>query len=142
MRFSTLVATGLTGPGIVLAQLNTLAKDAGLLYFGTAFSPSDVNDGAYYKIESDSRNFGQITPDNAQKWDATEPSRGRFSYGAADSIISRATANKQIMRCHTLVWYSQLPGWGMSAHRTGLSLNSTALTVSRQCSLGRGPKRP
>ena len=109
---TTLITTALAAPSIVLAQLNALAKDAGLLYFGTSYSPSDANDAAYSKLENDVRNFGQLTPDNAQKWDATEPSRGRFSYGAADAIISRATANKQIMRCHTLVWYSQLPGWG------------------------------
>ena len=99
-----------------LAQLNSLAKNAGLLYFGTAMDPGDVNDGAYYKIESDVNNFGQWTPDNAQKWDSTEPSRGSFSFGTADGIISRATGNKQIMRCHTLVWYSQLPGWGKPSY--------------------------
>lgn len=96
------------------AQLNSLAHAAGLLYFGTAFSPSDPNDTAYYAIEKNASNFGQITPDNAQKWDATEPSKGGFSFSAADSIISRASGNGQIMRCHTLVWYSQLPSWGES----------------------------
>jgi len=137
MRTTGFVAAALAGPGAVLGQLNQLAKDAGLMYFGTAFSPSDVNDAAYYKIESDVRNFGQITPDNAQKWDATEPSRGRFSYGAADSIIARATANKQIMRCHTLVWYSQLPGWGKSlpspeySARSGVLFSGTGLLTRR-----------
>jgi endo-1,4-beta-xylanase len=93
-------------------MLNKLAKDAGLMYFGTAFGPSDANDAPYYKLASDVNMFGQWTPDNAQKWDATEPQQGKFSYSQADSIISRATSNKQIMRCHTLVWYSQLPSWG------------------------------
>ena len=114
MRGATLLAAAAAASlSAVSAQmLNKLAKDAGLMYFGTAFSPGDVNDAAYYKLESDPNMFGQWTPDNAQKWDATEPNRIQFSYGTANSIISRATSNKQIMRCHTLVWYSQLPGWG------------------------------
>jgi len=112
-KIITTIAAALACPAA--AQLNELAKSAGLLYFGTAFSPSDVNDAAYYKIESDVRNFGQWTPDNAQKWDATEPAKGSFSLGQADSIVNRAAGNKQIMRCHTLVWYSQLPRWGKSS---------------------------
>ena len=84
----------LAGPLVVLAQLNALAKDAGLLYFGTAVSPGDSNDAAYYRLENDIKNFGQYTPDNAQKWDAIQPSRGRFSYGAADAIVNRALSNR------------------------------------------------
>ncbi|KAK0721953.1 hypothetical protein B0T26DRAFT_749420 [Lasiosphaeria miniovina] len=51
-------------PLVVFAQLDALAKDAGLLYFGTAVSPSDGSDSAYYKLENDIRNFGQY---NAKK---------------------------------------------------------------------------
>jgi endo-1,4-beta-xylanase len=45
------------------------------------------------------------------KFDALEPSRNTFSYTAADAIVAQAVANGQVMRCHNLVWHSQVPAW-------------------------------
>jgi GH35 family endo-1,4-beta-xylanase len=147
MKIAILTAL-VAGLPAVSAQLHALAKNAGLLYFGTAVSPGDSRDSPYYKLSNDINNFGQYTPDNAQKWDATEPQRGRFQYSQADAIVSRAIANKMIMRCHTLVWYSQLPSWGALAlifppqpRRLPCPL-SKLIVNGQQCPPDRGPRIP
>ncbi|KAF3353299.1 Cutinase [Verticillium dahliae VDG1] len=45
------------------------------------------------------------------KFDALQPSRGTFNYGNADRIVAQAKANGMNMRCHALVWHSQVPSW-------------------------------
>jgi endo-1,4-beta-xylanase len=57
------------------------------------------------------RHFDQVTPGNAMKWDATEPTEGRFTFGEADTIVDFATANGLRVRGHTLVWHNQTPAW-------------------------------
>ncbi|MYS88650.1 MULTISPECIES: non-reducing end alpha-L-arabinofuranosidase family hydrolase [Streptomyces] len=78
-------------------------------YFGTAVAAGRLGDGTYTRILD--REFNSVTPENEMKWDATERSRGQFTFGAADQIVNRAAARGQRLRGHTLVWHSQLPGW-------------------------------
>ncbi|CAM1500515.1 Fc.00g096770.m01.CDS01 [Cosmosporella sp. VM-42] len=102
------------------AQLHNLAVNAGLLYFGTAVDNGYTSDTAYMAIVNSADEFGQLVPENGQKWDSTEPSQGTFSYTKGDVVPNLAAKNGQVLRCHALTWYSQLPSWvssgGFTAH--------------------------
>lgn len=110
-HFDLLVAGLVLLPSPAHCQLNALAQAAGLKYFGTAVDNAALGNAAYMAIARNADEFGMITPANSQKWDTTEPSQGRFNYGSADALVRAFSGGKQKIRCHTLVWYSQLPGW-------------------------------
>lgn len=110
---TTALLAALLAPAAVSAQLHDLAVAAGLKYFGTEVGESASNsDSAYMAIVDDTSEFGQVVPENGQKWDSTEPSQGGFSYSQGDIVANIAKRNGQYLRCHTLVWHSQLPSWG------------------------------
>jgi endo-1,4-beta-xylanase len=84
------------------------ADDHGITV-GFALSPGHLSDPGYRAIAE--REFSLVVAENAMKWDATEPTRGSFSFGQADQVAAFATANDADLYGHTLVWHSQLPGW-------------------------------
>ncbi|EPQ52888.1 hypothetical protein GLOTRDRAFT_122601 [Gloeophyllum trabeum ATCC 11539] len=108
--------------------LNTAAKAAGKKYFGSATDNPELSDSAYVKILSDSTMFGQITPGNSMKWDATEPSRGTFTFTQGDQIANLAKANGQLLRGHNCVWHNQLPSWVTSGNFNAATLSSIITT--------------
>ncbi|TGJ82029.1 hypothetical protein E0Z10_g6748 [Xylaria hypoxylon] len=136
MLYSTALTALLALPG-TSAQLNKLAKAAGKLYFGSATDNGELTDTSYVNILKNTDEFGQITaaypssvktPGNAQKWQYIEPSQASFSYASGDQIASLAATNGQLLRCHTLVWHSQLPSWVSSGSWTQDTLTSAINT--------------
>ncbi|MGI5353749.1 non-reducing end alpha-L-arabinofuranosidase family hydrolase [Streptomyces sp. CA-252508] len=111
---------GLTASALVAGVVTLLPHSAGAAslqaeasssgrYFGTATAAGRLGDATYTTIAD--REFNMITPENEMKWDAIEPSRGTFRFGAADRIVAHALEHGQRLRGHTTVWHSQLPDW-------------------------------
>ncbi|TBU33423.1 endo-1,4-B-xylanase A [Dichomitus squalens] len=104
--------------------LNKLAQAAGKKYFGTATDNSELTDTAYTAILDNIVEFGQLTAANSMKWDATEPTRGTFTFSSGDQIANLAKANGQLLRGHNCVWYNQLPSWVSNGQFTAADLTT------------------
>ena len=111
------VAVGVIAAGVVLAvagpasagtTLGASAAEKGR-YFGAAVSAGKLGDSTYVGILN--REFNMVTPENEMKWDATEPSRGTFTFTNGDRILNQAVGNGSRVRGHALAWHSQQPGW-------------------------------
>lgn len=90
------------------AGLQALAARRGLRW-GSA-----VADGSFAQADLLAlllHNVGAITPENALKWDATEPEPGRFALRRFDRLLAFARRHHLVLRGHTLVWHQQLPAW-------------------------------
>jgi GH35 family endo-1,4-beta-xylanase len=123
MRVSTSLLSAAAFVPLAYGQLNKLAVAKDLKYFGSATDNGELSDTAYVAILSDKANFGQITPGNTQKWMYVEPEQGTFDFTQGDVITNFAETNGQLLRCHNLVWYNELPSWG--------KLHSISVIVTR-----------
>ncbi|KKF94367.1 Endo-1 4-beta-xylanase [Ceratocystis platani] len=113
MRFtaSTLLMASTAMAASNLGGLNQMAKAAGKMYFGTATDNSELTDTAFVEMLKDPEMWGALTPGNTQKWQYTEKTQGVFTFADGDVIADLAASQNMLLRCHTLVWYSQLPQW-------------------------------
>ena len=55
--------------------------------------------------------FNMLVAENEMKMETLQPTRGQFSYGSADNLVSFAKNNKMTVRGHCLVWHQQQPTW-------------------------------
>ncbi|KAF2820737.1 endoxylanase [Ophiobolus disseminans] len=90
-------------------SLDARFKALGKKYFGVATDRNRLTANSNAQIIID--NFGQVTPENSMKWDATENVQGKYTLETADYLVDWATTNKKLIRGHTTVWHSQLPTW-------------------------------
>jgi endo-1,4-beta-xylanase len=82
-------------------------KKRGRSYIGTAVTlRNETREVDVIKTE-----FNSMTPENAMKWESTEPSQGNFTFADGDRHAEFARQNGLQLRCHNLVWHSQLPQW-------------------------------
>lgn len=82
-------------------------KKASRSYIGTAVTLRNET----REVDVIRTEFNSMTPENAMKWESTEPSQGNFTFADGDRHAQFARDNNLQLRCHTLVWHSQLPTW-------------------------------
>src|SRR3569833_364375 len=94
--------------------IRSLAHTAGIR-FGTAVNVEALGtDAAYSKLLT--RGFDLVTPENAMKFSAIQPERGRFDFTQADALVAFAEARAMQVNGHVLVWDQQLPDWLTQGH--------------------------
>ncbi|KAL2074011.1 hypothetical protein VTL71DRAFT_7789 [Oculimacula yallundae] len=124
MRFQPTLLAAVAILPFASAQLHELAVKAGLKYFGTATDVGELNNTEYVKILRDKKEFGQLVGSNGQKWFATEPQENIFNWTMGEVVTDLAKKDKRILRCHTLVWHSQLAPWVESKSWTKATLTA------------------
>jgi len=133
-RRTVTLAAGLAGVivaglGIAYTQTADAATTLGASaaakgrYFGAAIAAPKLSDAKYLNIVK--TEFNSVTPENEMKWDATEPSRGSFTYTNGDKILNQGISQGAKVRGHTLLWHSQQPSWVGSL--SGSTLRSAML---------------
>jgi endo-1,4-beta-xylanase len=108
------------------ASMDAILKKLGKQYFGTCADGGELQGSNAAVIKAD---FGQVTPENrynihvasfkyrylhdqtSGKWDAVEPTEGKFNFGGLDTLVNWAVTNNKLVRGHNTLWYSQLPSW-------------------------------
>jgi endo-1,4-beta-xylanase len=114
--------TALVGTAEAASTLGASAAQTGR-YYGAAIAGGKLGDSTYTRILS--TEFNSVTAENEMKWDATEPSQGRFTYTNGDRILSQGQSIGAKVRGHALLWHQQQPGWAQSM--SGSALRNAAI---------------
>jgi endo-1,4-beta-xylanase len=107
---ATLAITGTAQAALAPGTpLKTLAAANGNRYFGSDMTGDLLSNSNVTQLQT--QQFSMLTPGNEMKWDTTQPSQTTFNFAPGDAIVNYATSNSERVRCHNLVWHSQLPNW-------------------------------
>jgi endo-1,4-beta-xylanase len=92
--------------------LQTLAtsKRPGFLV-GAAMALGPAVADSQYAALAFGGNFGQLTTENALKWQFSEPQPGVFDFSEADALVALAAKNRLAVHGHTLVFGEANPKW-------------------------------
>lgn len=89
--------------------LRTLAQTHNIL-LGTAVNMDALQHDSEYATTL-AREFNEITPENAMKFDALHPTKDTYTFAQADTLVAFAKVHNMQIRGHNLVWYRALPQW-------------------------------
>lgn len=99
-----------TDPIAAPEGVRPVAPDTYAKPLGAAVASGPIRDDDAYR-RAFASTFTSMTPENAMKWNALQPSRGDFTWGEAESLVDFARSLGMRVRGHPLVWDQQLPGW-------------------------------
>jgi endo-1,4-beta-xylanase len=89
---------------------------------GTAVDPSHFSETAY--ADTLAREFSQVEPENAMKFQPIHPGVSTYSFTQPDAIVAFARSHNMVVRGHTLVWYQQNPNWLINGNYSPDQLSS------------------
>ncbi|WP_068784573.1 endo-1,4-beta-xylanase [Paenibacillus phocaensis] len=100
-----------TGSGPIAIQkdlvpLKTAYQDDFLI--GNAISAEDLEG---VRLELLRMHHNAVTAGNAMKPDGLQPTKGNFTFAAADAMVDKVRAEGMQMHGHVLVWHQQSPAW-------------------------------
>lgn len=78
---------------------------------GAAMALGPLTTDKQYATVALGGNFGAMTPENAMKWQFTEPSRGVFDFADGDALVQVAQKHGMKVQAHTLVFGEANPAW-------------------------------
>ncbi|HEY9061796.1 MAG TPA: endo-1,4-beta-xylanase [Pseudobacteroides sp.] len=96
---------------------------------GAAISPELLQSPIY--SEYINKHYSSLTFGNCMKPDAIQPTEGKFTFTAADKIVSFAQANNKLLRGHTLLWHNQIPSWFFTDPQDSTKPASSELLLAR-----------
>lgn len=86
-------------------------KDAAAKVYMNFGTCSGGNPSTYSFVNRIKSDYNILVCENAMKFQSTEPSQGKFSYGGGDQVVTFAQANNMLVRGHTMVWHAQTSSW-------------------------------